>query len=396
MSAQTWTVDVQGKKHFISVEQDPKSGRATIRVDGRISVAPMGADEDEREVPAGSIRYVIRRHEGGKFDLDVPPEVFLNRMTAGSARDRNKGKSGIGKWIGIVVLVVVVLGLLRFGKVGLQYMRVNWQPYSAPDGSFKAKFPIQPSSSVESQNINGDMWTVNSLTAEYKSHGYAVQYVDLKIVVVESNTEKIMNEFFDGWMGAMRATVATKEKTSLARNPAISFVATIPAGVGSADAKLKIPAQMRGLVVLRDRRLFLVWTIAALGDPFSGDLRQFLDGFEITVPPERPAQLIAAAAQPEPEQQATKAEPPPADTRAEEAAEAQRREETAKRRAAEPQIYLEKEWKMYHVAGCGSVTPSMERVAIEQKPRDYQPHVCVPEDVRTWTWSRVNGASARP
>ena len=73
---------------------------------------------------------------------------------------------------------------------------------------------------------------------------------------------------------------------------------------------------------------------------------------------------------------------------AEEAAEARRREETAKRRAAQPQINLEREWKMYHVAGCPALAPSMERVAIEQKPMGYTPHICIPDDIRNWKRKR--------
>lgn len=65
-------------------------------------------------------------------------------------------------------------------------------------------------------------------------------------------------------------------------------------------------------------------------------------------------------------------------------AEAQRGQETAARRAAEPQIYLEPQWKMYHVPGCPAVTPQMQRVAIEQRPINYVPHSCVPEELRTW------------
>lgn len=385
MSAQKWTVEVHGKKHVISAEQDAQR-RVIVRLDGRMPVPPMRADEDEREIPVGDVRYVIRRKDDG-FDLDVPPEVFLNRAIAASSAEKAKSKSGIGKWIGAVILIAVVAGLIRYGKYGLQYMRVSWQPYASADGTFKAKFPGTPKNSTQSQNINGDIWTVNSLYTEYKNHGYAVQYVDLKIVVVESNAESIMEQFFSGWIGAMGARVESKEKGSVARNPAINFAAWIPAGVGPADQKLEAPARIRGMIVLRDRRLFLVWTVAALGDPFANDLQQFLAAFETSAPPEHSAKLMVAAAEPEPAEKPVDPAVVAAQRKAAEAEElaaVNRREEIAKRRAAEPQIFLEREWKMYHVAGCRSVTPNMQQVAIELKPYDYAPHNCVPEEIRNW------------
>ncbi len=83
MSPNRWTVDVEGGQHTVAVEVDSQSRRAAIRVDGRMASKPMTADETEREIQVGSVRYVVRRHENDKFELDIPPEVFLNRATSG-------------------------------------------------------------------------------------------------------------------------------------------------------------------------------------------------------------------------------------------------------------------------------------------------------------------------
>ena len=385
MSTKTWTVDVDGLKYAITVDEDAQSGRAAIRVNGRLAAKPMSAEEDEREIPVGSAHYVVRRRGNGEFDLDIPPEVFLRRATKSGVRpEAEKPKSNVGKWVGAVVVALIVIGLLRYGRYGWQYMRVPWKPFASPDGTFKAKFPEDPKQSEQSHNINGDIWTVKSFTADYKNHGYAVQHIDLRVVVVEANAQSIMDRFFSGWVQALGGNVESRENTSIAQNPAIRFSIALPAGSGPADDKLPVPARMRGFLVLRGNRLFFVWGVSALADPFTKDIHQFTDAFETTAA-ERPAQLIidrtpapAAAAAPPPVTQTEPAQEDP------QAAEARKQAEVAARRAAEPQIYLEKAWKMYHVAGCPAVTPQMERVAVEQLPPGYAPHVCVPEAVRNW------------
>ncbi|HEY6843774.1 MAG TPA: hypothetical protein VI391_06365 [Thermoanaerobaculia bacterium] len=84
---------------------------------------------------------------------------------------------------------------------------------------------------------------------------------------------------------------------------------------------------------------------------------------------------------PQPKTAAQLAQPPQTDT----AAEARKKQDEDARLAAEPQIYLEAEWKMYHVAGCKAVTAAMRPTPIEKRPFDYQPHTCVPDDLRRWT-----------
>lgn len=73
------------------------------------------------------------------------------------------------------------------------------------------------------------------------------------------------------------------------------------------------------------------------------------------------------------------------ETKTDPASEMKKKQAEAARLAAEPQIYLEPEWSMYHVAGCKAVKPGMRQVPIEQRPISYQPHMCVPEELKTWT-----------
>ncbi|HSP34508.1 MAG TPA: hypothetical protein VLU46_09355 [Thermoanaerobaculia bacterium] len=387
--ARNWTVEVDGQKHSIAVDCDPQSHRASIRVDGRMAAKPMSAEESERDVQIGSTRYTIRRLPNDEFDLDIAPEVFLNRMTAGATagpRTRPgappKQTSHVMRWIGAVVLALLAIGLVRYGARGFQYMRVPWQPYAERDGSFKAKFPSAPEETEQTQNINGDLWNVRSRYAHFKDHFYAVQYLDLKMVVVEANAEPVMHRFIEGWAAAVGGKVATAEKTSMTRNQAVAFKIALPAGAGDEKFKLPVPAVIRGRAAIRGDRLFLAWTLTAAADPFATDLRQFMEAFEIAPPPP-PVTLEAVLKQPRGDQPASvqaSVVAPEAPKKVVAASAA----DNAARLAAEPQIYLEATFSMYHVDGCKAVNPSMQRVAREQLPRGYAPHICVPPEVRDW------------
>jgi hypothetical protein len=310
MSTQKWDVDVAGTRHVVTVDYDWQDGRATIRVNGRLSVKPLTHGETERDVPIGTAHYIIRRLDDDTFDLDVAPETFLNPIAAAAPRQGRptvpgkrlpKESPGIGRRIltiiggivGALVILSVVLGIFRAGKRVSQYASVPWMPYSAADSTFKAKFPeLQPKEEAESHNINGDLWNIVSVTSHYKDHFYAVQYLDLHMVVTESGQRGIMNRFFDGWMKGLTASVEKKEEGTLARNPTIEYVARIPPGVGDKEVKLPVAAKMRGIMALRDKRLFLVWTLAAEADPVSSDLQEFITAFTVPPPPERPHALV--------------------------------------------------------------------------------------------------------
>ena len=295
MSSQSWTVTVDRKPHEVRVDYDWQLGKAAIRVDGRIAEKPLGNDETQREVPIGTAMYVVRRLENDTFDLDLLPGVVPRSTISGvknptltQPKPQGSGGLRIGAILGGIVVLIIVTAFLRVGRQGFEYMRVPWKPYSAPDGTFKVKFPGDPAQDTDSRNINGDMWSVVTLTSHYKDHFYAVQYVDLHMVVLESSQRSVMERFLDGWLKAFSGALLSREDASLARNPTLEFVARVPAGFGEGDAKLAVPALMRGAVVMRDKRLFLVWTLAAEKDPFSTDLREFNTSFEVKPPAERP------------------------------------------------------------------------------------------------------------
>lgn len=391
MSDRSWTVEVGGVYHAVIVDCDPQTRRAGIRVDGRMAAKPLAADEQERELTINGVPYVLRRKDGDEFELDIAPEAFLNKRTSGerTSRPLNSARADATSaplksrkiWIAYVVAGLFALGLVRYGLRSFQYTHVPWQPYSDSDGSFTAKFPGAPAEKESTQNINGDLWTFHSRTATFKDHFYAVQYVDMKIVVVDANSESIMNRFLDGWAKGIGGKIETRDKSSLARNPAIRFTMTIPKGSGPDGDKLPVNARMRGVAAVRGSRLFLTWTLTTEVESAFADVHEFLDAFNVPPPGapatfdsiavEKPAEPVRAAmTQPA----ATTTQPDPSEPRLKSIAPAE----------PAPIVYLEPAFTMYHVAGCPKVTQGMQQVPVDQRPRDYAPDACVPEKLRTW------------
>jgi hypothetical protein len=324
MNTTSWAVDVEGTRHTITVERDEQMRRSMIRVDGKMAGRPISDGEEEREIRVGGARYVVRRLEDGRFDLDVPPEVFLNpEAKPARARTHNAKpeKSGgrIGAIIGGVIVLAVVGGLLRVGREGLSYMRVPWKAYSDSEGTFKVNFPGDPKQSSETMNINGDLWNVISLESRYKNHIYAVEYVDAHMVITKKGAPDVLDRFLEGWMEAVSAKLVSKEPISLGRNPAISFIARLPKGSGEGEEKLPVDARQRGIIALRDKRIIVAWTLTAEADKVSWDIDKFFQSFEIPPPAAEREMLTAAMVDPAPPDpapvaQAAPAPPPPTAT----------------------------------------------------------------------------------
>lgn len=381
MSDRSWTVEVGGVHHTVIVDCDPQTRRAAIRVDGRMPARPMAADEDERELSIAGVPYVLRRKDGDQFELDIAPEAFLNqtksRSSSGAAKAAPPQKSKM-IWIAYVVAGLFALGLVRYGLRSFQYTHVPWQPYSDSGGSFTAKFPGSPTEKQSTENINGDLWTVHSRFATFKDHFYAVEYLDMKIVVVDANSESVMNRFLDGWAQTLGGKIEAREKSSLARNPAIRFSMAMPKGSGPEGYKLPVEARLRGVAAVRGSRLYLTWTLTTEVESSFADVHQFLDAFAVP-PPDAPATFdsidvekpVVRAATTQP---ATTTQPDPAEPRLKSIAPTE----------PAPLVFLEPAFTMYHVAGCPRVAPGMQQVPVDQRPPDYAPDDCVPEKLRTW------------
>jgi hypothetical protein len=328
MSATTWTVDVDGVVHTISVEVNPEARRAMIRVDGRPAAKPLSDEETERQIAVGTKQYLLRRIGDDTFDLDIAPATFLNPAhpaTAARPRARTQSqpmppqRSVLGKILKIaggVIAVLFVIGLLRIGSQGLAYKNVPWQPYRADDGSFKVNLAGEPQESSEERNIGGEIWKVVTLKSKYRNHFYLVDYVDVHRVVTEANQPELLQQFFSAVMGALTAKNIEQEKTTMARNPAIRFVAHLPKGLGEGEEKLNVDARMKGEIVMRDNRIILAYSLAAESDPISWDRDKFIESFEVQPPAPRSQQLITTIDyQDAPRPPATSTQPPTSVTR---------------------------------------------------------------------------------
>ncbi|HVS32099.1 MAG TPA: hypothetical protein VMS98_11660, partial [Thermoanaerobaculia bacterium] len=253
----------------------------------------------------------VRRIGEDKFDLDIPPETFLNPTTAKlrsrtqSAAPQQSGGKKIGAVIGGLIAMAIVFALLRVGREGFSYMQVPWKPYAAADGTFKANFAGDPKEKTETLNINGDLWNFVSLQSRHKNHIYTVEYVDAYMVITQQNAQSVLDRFLEGWMSAVGATPVSKENISLSRNPAISFVATLPKGAGGGEEKLEVDARQRGILAVRGNRLVVAWTLAAETDRVTWDLEKFLESFEIPPPEARARTVLAERYEPPPALQTT-------------------------------------------------------------------------------------------
>lgn len=71
MSPHQITVAIPGSGKELVLDTDPVTGRTSARVDGRAVMRPLAATEDEQEFSVGQRRYVLRRLDGGGFDVDI-------------------------------------------------------------------------------------------------------------------------------------------------------------------------------------------------------------------------------------------------------------------------------------------------------------------------------------
>jgi hypothetical protein len=249
-----------------------------IRVDGRLAAKPLGSAEQEREFPVGSTRWALRR-SGDGFTLDpvsqeAPPAAAGPGNRTKTVPEEKKTWT-TGKIIWLCVAIVVGLFMSRVAWVSAQYMRVPWQTYSPPDHSFTAIFPGDPKEETENLNLKGDIWTFHALHGTYRSHAYMLGYVDAHVVVVDANSDALIERFLGGVMSGDRMHLLSSQKTTFRRDHALDFMAEVPMTAERPSASV------RGRIVLHGNRLYMIWVIVPRGQESAVDVEKFLKTFDV-------------------------------------------------------------------------------------------------------------------
>jgi len=110
-----------GGKELI-LETDPASGRTFARVDGRAVMRPLAATEEEQEFSVGQRRYILRRLDGGGFDVDITLPIPSHTREAAVPPKRKKSRVGAGTVVAGLVLVLAGYAVFKGVRALLREM----------------------------------------------------------------------------------------------------------------------------------------------------------------------------------------------------------------------------------------------------------------------------------
>ncbi|HYM59489.1 MAG TPA: hypothetical protein VEZ11_01210 [Thermoanaerobaculia bacterium] len=277
MTHQAWSVDVDGAERSVTADSDPETGKTVVRVDGRLVAKPLSPADREREFAVGSSRYSVRRSADGGFDLDfVSQEVAAVHPTLQGTTPLPERRWTTGRIVWAIVGIVVGLFIARVAWISAQYMRVPWKTYASPDGAFKAIFPGDPTEETEDLNLKGDIWSFHMLHGTYRAHTYVLGYFDAHMVVVEQNSDSLLDRFLGGVASGEKMVLSSKQKTTFRRDHALDFTADVP------KTEEHGTAAARGRLVLHGRRFYMIWTIVPVGQTSAYDVEKFIKGFDLS------------------------------------------------------------------------------------------------------------------
>jgi len=120
MSPHPVTVPIPGSGKELILETDPATGRTSGRVDGRAVMRPLAATEDEREFSVGQRRYILRRLDGGGFDVDITLPAMGAAHVAEVPPKRTTSRFGVGPAVLGLILVLAVGAVFKGIRVLLR------------------------------------------------------------------------------------------------------------------------------------------------------------------------------------------------------------------------------------------------------------------------------------
>ncbi len=171
-------------------------------------------------------------------------------------------------------MIALVIG--RDAWVSMQYMRVPCKTYTPSDSSFTAIFPGDPTEEKQDINIAGDIWSIHMLHGSYHAHAYLLGYVDAHVIVVEENSDSLLDRFLGGMTSGEKMKLLTKQKTTFRRDHALDFTAEVP------KTDEHPTGTVRGRLVLHHKRFYILWAITPQGQSSAYDVEKFFKGFDVT------------------------------------------------------------------------------------------------------------------
>lgn len=270
-----WTVVVGRAEHEIRVDEDPKSGKAFVRVDGRVAARPMSPDDESCDVPVGDATYRVMRHATDGFAIDLLP-----RASRDATVEPVKAKKSKRSWLVPVLVAVVALVSLDLWRIGVfaSYDSIRWKPYHGDE--FSISFPYKPN--VESRS-RGDV-----ITTRFKKHLYMLQYGNLSNPINRFGSARLMSDLLDETAKAENGRIVSKSTEDWMGHPSIAYVIDVPPagdhGFGRETGRI---------VMSSFKRFYQFFTFVPPEDSTT-DTDRFLASFQI--PDEAPAAPEPSAA----------------------------------------------------------------------------------------------------
>jgi hypothetical protein len=284
----SWTVDVDDVAHTVEVHPDEQSGRAAIRVDGRMAGRAMQPDEQERVFGIGSAAYVLRRNTAGSFDLDLaidqtpevtltpaplPPKTLSQRLPV--PMEEIVDKPPVGKYIFAIVATCVIAFTLRWGWDAMQYLHVPWKHFYSADHAWKVDFPGDPQETRKSFYIKGETYDLTMYHGVFRKHAYFVEPFALPVAIPPEKAGELLDAMLDGIIRETNGTVISRQAGYYRGADSLSFIAQVPR---TAEHP---PGTARGRLVVSRQLVLLQMAFTPKRGSISYDVGEFLRSLEL-------------------------------------------------------------------------------------------------------------------
>jgi hypothetical protein len=169
-------------------------------------------------------------------------------------------------FLATLTLILVGLAPAQTGPAG------NWIKHDSPAGGFTVLFPVAPEESSDTKTLPQGNVVSHIFLAKTSDFLCLAGYTDYP---VEVDTERELALDRDNFAKEVDATVSDTRRRSFTREPgdqfpALDFVATNNNGT------------FKGLVILVNRRAYLVITFNRKGSDHAADVERFFASFKLT------------------------------------------------------------------------------------------------------------------
>jgi hypothetical protein len=172
-------------------------------------------------------------------------------------------------------VAAILVPAVRWSIDAVQYMKVPWKKYDAPDRRWQISFPAPPKEKTESLGAGGMTLRTVEMQSRYRNHIYALEWVEFPFYIPVEKESELITSVLESMVKTEKATLIKKEWSTVSLHHSMHFFMRMPKNKDWSGGTA------RGHIVRSGNRLYILYAYVPPRESLSFDVGEYFRSFRL-------------------------------------------------------------------------------------------------------------------